>query len=162
MNIMSNNVYWDKNNIFKLLYRLKKTEHIVVLSDDKESSTVILNKIDYINKVNAMTDEGISKGKYVEIVDSTHKDLKHFQDFLSRHLHKKKYYDGMCPISNQPGQFFATAKTHKFDTIQDINVKDLKLRPIIAQTGTYIYDPSKVFANFLKPLARNDLPLAIL
>ena len=46
----------------------------------------------------------------------------------------------MRPISNQPARFFATTKTHKFDTIQDINVKDLKLRPIIDQTGTYIYD----------------------
>ena len=39
--------------------------------------------------------------------------------------------------------FFATAKTHKFDTIEGINVKDLKLRPIIDQTGTYIYDASR-------------------
>ena len=60
------------------------------------------------------------------------------QDFLDRHFYKTKY-DGMCPVSNQPARFFATAKTHKFDTIEDINVKDLKLRPIIDQTGTFIY-----------------------
>ena len=86
-----------------------------------------------------MISEGISKGKYVETVDSTRKDLKHFQDFLYRYFYKTKYYDGMRPVSNQPARFFATAKTHKFDTIEDINFKDLKLRPIIDQTGTYIY-----------------------
>ena len=32
----------------------------------------------------------------------------------------------------------------------------MKLRPIIDQTGTYIYDASKVVAEFLKPLARNE------
>ena len=44
----------------------------------------------------------------------------------------------MRPVSNQPARFLATAKTHKFDTTEDINVKDLKLRPIIDQTRTYI------------------------
>ena len=63
--------------------------------------------------------------------------MKHFQDFLYRHFYKTKYCDGMDPISNQPSRFSATAKMHTFDTIQD-NVKDLKLRPIIDQTGTYI------------------------
>ena len=51
-------------------------------------------------------------------------------------------------VSNQPARFFATTKTHKFDTIEDINVKDLKLGPIIDQTGTYIYDASKAVAGF--------------
>ena len=97
---------------------------------DKESCTVILNKTDYVNKVNAMIDEGISKCKYVETVDSTHKDLKHIQDFLYRYFYKTKYYDGMRPISNQHVRFFAAAKTHKFDTIEGINITDLKLRPI--------------------------------
>ena len=138
-NIVSNNLYRFKDNTFKLLNRLRKNENIVVISADKESCTAILNKTDYANKVNAIIREGISKGKYVEIVDSTHKDMKHFQDFLYRHFHKTKYYDGMRPVSNQPACFFATAKTHKFDTVEDINVQDLKLRPIIDQTGTYIY-----------------------
>ena len=103
-NIVSNNVYRDKNNTFKLLNRLRKKENIVVLSDDKESFMVILNKTDYVNKVNAMINEGISKGKYVETVDNTNKDLKHFQDFLYRNFYKTTYYDGMRPISNQPAR----------------------------------------------------------
>ena len=65
-----------------------------------------------------------------------------FQDFLYRHFYRTKYYDGMHPVSNQPARFLAPAKTHKFDTIEDINVKDLKLRPIIDQSGTSIYDVS--------------------
>ena len=159
-NIVSNNVYRDKDNTFRLLNRLRKNENIVVLSADKESCTVILNKTDYVNKVNEMINEGISKGKYIETVDSTHKDLKHFQDFLYRHFYKTTYYDGMRPISNQPARFFATAKTHKFDTAENINVKDLKLKPIIDQTGTYIYDASKIVAEFLKPHARNEFTIS--
>ena len=107
-----------------------------------------------------MISEGISKGKYTEIVDSTHKDLKHFQGFLYRHFYKTKYYDRMRPVSDQPARFFATTKTYKLVTIEDINVKDLKLTPIIDQTGTYIYDASKVVAQFLKPHARNEFTIS--
>ena len=37
----------------------------------------------------------------------------------------------MPPKSNQPGRFFATTKTHKFDSVNDIILDKLKLRPII-------------------------------
>ena len=39
---------------------LRKKENIVLLSINKESCTVILNKSDYVNKVNKMIDEGIA------------------------------------------------------------------------------------------------------
>ena len=140
-NIISNNEYRDKGNSFKLVNRLRENKNIVVISADKESCTVIFNKTDYLNKVNAMISEVISKGKYVETVDSTHKDLNHFQDFLYRYFYKTNH--SMRPVSNQPARFFVTSETHKFDTTGDINVKDLKRRPIIDQTGTYVYDVSK-------------------
>ena len=49
---------------------------------------------------------------------------------------------------------------HKFDTIEDINVKHLKLRPVIDQTGSYIYNASKAVAQFLKPFARNEFTIS--
>ena len=154
--VIANNVYQDSDNIFKSVNNLRNNSNIIILSADKEICKVILNRTDYIKKVNAMIDDGISQGKYVETVDNTHQDLKHFQNFLYRHFYKTEYYDKMRPISNQPARFFATAKTHKFNKIEDINIQDFKLRPIIDQTGTYIYNASKVIANYLKPLATND------
>ena len=137
--VIANNVYQDSDNTFKSLNNLRNNSNITILSAYKETCTVILNRADYIKKVNAMIDDGISQGKYVQTVDNTHQDLKHFQNFLYRHFYKTKYYDKMRPISNQPARFFATAKIHKFNKIEDINIQDLKLRPIIDQTGTYIY-----------------------
>ena len=61
----------------------------------------------------------------------------------------------MRPSSNQPARFFATAKTHKFDNFKDINIENLKLRPIIDQTGTATYHASKVVANYVRPLTSN-------
>ena len=116
----------------------------------------LLNRTDYIQKVNAMIYDGISQGKYVKTVDNTHQDLKHFQNFLYRHFYKTECYEKVCPISNKPTHFFATAKTHKYDKIEDINIQNLKVRPIIDQSGTYICNALKVIANYLKPLAKNN------
>ena len=65
----------------------------------------------------------------------------------------------MCPVSNPPARFFPTAKKHKFKSLEEINVDQLKLRPIIDQTGTYIYNASKVVAKYLRPLAKNEFTL---
>ena len=61
----------------------------------------------------------------------------------------------MHPKSNQQGRFFATAKTHKFDSVNDITLDKLKSRPIIDQIGTYIYNVSKVVAKYLTPGPKN-------
>ena len=65
----------------------------------------------------------------------------------------------MRPRSNQPGRFFATAKTHKFEFMEDIYLESLKLCPIIDQTGTYIYNASKVVAKYLSPLSKNEISI---
>ena len=87
---------------------------------------VILNKSDYIKKVNKIFEEGMEQGKYIETIDTTQSDLKHFQDFLYRHFKRPEHYDQMRPVSNQPGRFFATAKTHKFTSLNDTTVENLK------------------------------------
>lgn len=94
---------------------------------DKESCTVILNQVDYIDNISKIIDEGIANGKCIETSDTTHVGLKCFQDFLDRNFKYKKYYDNMRPVSNQPAHFFATGKTYKFKTIEEINFDDLKL-----------------------------------
>ena len=77
-----------------------------------------------------------------------------------RNFEDKKCHDNMCPVSNQPSRCFATARRHKFTTIEKIYVEHLKLRPIVDQTGTYIYNASKVIAKYLKPLAKNEFTIS--
>ena len=64
----------------------------------------------------------------------------------------------MRPISNQPGKIYATAKTHKFDSLENITIQNLKFRPIISQIGTYTYNAAKVLpaSDYLKPLCQNE------
>ena len=74
------------------------------------------------------------------------------QDFLYRRFKDKKCYDEMRPVLNQPARFFVIAKTHKFKSLEEINVDQHKLRPIMDQTSTFIYNASKVIAKYLKSL----------
>ena len=62
----------------------------------------------------------------------------------------------MHPGSNQPGRFCATAGTHKLSSLIYITVENLKLHPIIDSTETYTCSASKVIANYLRPLSKNQ------
>jgi len=78
----------------------------VVLSGDKDSSVVIMQLVDYDSKLKAMIQEGMADGKYIETENNTLKDLRTFQNFLTRNFkstHK--------PTSNQPAFLYGTAKT---------------------------------------------------
>ena len=92
-----------------------------------------------------MIDEGFFNGKYIEASDTTHADLKHFQVILN-----KNFKD------NQPARFIATVDTHKFKTLDEMRVDQLKLCAIIDQTSTYIYNTLKLIAKYLKPLTKNE------
>ena len=62
----------------------------------------------------------------------------------------------MRPTSSPPAKIFAAAKTHKFTDIKEININDLKLHPVINQTGTNLMTVRKQIANILQPLAINE------
>ena len=114
-----------------------------------------------MKKINRLINEGISKGVYViEENDNTLTQLKSFQNFIYRNFKKHEKYKEMRPTSSQPARLFATAKTHKFTDIKQININDLKLRPIIDQTGTHLYDCSKIIAQYLQPLAINEYTIS--
>ena len=78
------------------LNSLRKNKDIVVLAADKESCTVILNKDDYIKKVNDIIEDGIKQIKYIETTDDTCNELKRFQDFL--YITKRCAQDLISPV----------------------------------------------------------------
>ena len=89
---------------------------------------------------------------YKPTENTTLKDLKQFKDFLYRNFKKYEKYKDMSPSSNQPGQLYGLAKTHKFDDINDIEITKLKFRPIISQVGACTYKAAQVIAKYLQPL----------
>ena len=89
----------------------------MVLSGDKDSSVVIMQRADYVKKLETMIEEGIANGKYVVTEDNTLKDLKSFQNFLTRNFKSSLPLDKIKPTSNQPAFLYGTAKTHNFRTL---------------------------------------------
>ena len=51
--------------------------------------------------------------------------------------------------------FIGTAKNHKFETLEDITVPNLKFWTIIDQTGTLTYNAAKVISDYIRLLCEN-------
>ena len=120
--IFTNNIYATKYYTYHNLCGMIQNKDIVVVKGDKDSSIVIMKKSDYLTKLDTMIDNDIMKGTYVETTDNTLKELSQFQDFLYRNFHNYKCYKDMKPDSNQPECLYGTAKTLKFETLEDITV----------------------------------------
>ena len=127
-----------KDHTYKEL-KLKPLIHnkdVVILKGDKDSSIVIMHKTDYVTKIETMIEEGIKNATYAETDDTTMQDLKRFQDVLRQNCKKYEHCNEMYPESNEPAKMYGTAKTHKFDCTDNIELTKLKFCPIINQTGT--------------------------
>ena len=115
----------------------------------------------YKEKFNRLISDNVSKKVYViEQNDNTLTELKSFQDFIYRNFKKHEEYKEMRPTSSQPARLFTTAKTHKFTDTKQININNLKLRPIIDQAGTHLHDCSKIITQYLQPLAINEYTIS--
>ena len=132
-----------------------QNKDIVVVKGDTDSSVVIMKKLDYAIKLDTMIDYGIMKGTHVETNDNTLKELLLFQDFLYRNFRNYERYEDMQPDSNQPARLYGTAKTHKFESLENIIVANLKFRPIIDQTRTFMYNLAKVISDYVTTLCKN-------
>ena len=90
--------------------------------------------------------------KYIDTTDDSISEIKRFKIFYTVIYINMNITKRWRPRANQLGRFFATAETHKFESISDITLEELN--SIIDQTGTYIYKASKVKAKHLGPLAK--------
>ena len=153
--IFSKNDLFTNDETYKNLKKLIWKSDIVILRGDKDSSVVIMNRPDDIEQLEGMKKQRVKNGTYKKTEDTTLQDLKKFQDFLYRNFCTYEHYKSMYPHSNQPAKLYGTAKTHKFNNIQEINKEKLKFCPIIDQTGTYSYNAAQVISQYLKPLCKN-------
>ena len=154
--IFSSNIYNSKDYTYHDLKSLIKNKDIKVLPVHKDSSIIIMDSKKYFKKRETMVKEGIESIVYKETTDTTLHDLKLFQDFLYCNFKDYKNYRKMRPVSNRPARLYASAKTHKFDNINDISLDQLKFQPIMDRTGTYTYNAAQVIFNYLKPLCINE------
>ena len=93
--------------------RLSKNKDIVILKQDKGRGVVILNRSKYIEKclsiVNSNEFLQVDKDPTASIERKVQRTLRKTKDKIPSLLYLKIY-----PSVSSPGQFYGTAKLHKF------------------------------------------------
>ena len=118
---------------FSAINSLQKNDDIIVTKPDKGSGVVLLNKSDYVDKMNKIPDDQ-SKFKRLGPVssnDNTASIQSHLQkrllDLVKADLMPKWIYDAIPPTRSQRPRMYSLPKTHKEGT---------PLRPILSMTGS--------------------------
>ena len=119
-NLFHQNIFSTPDYTYKVLQKLATDPDLVVLFGDKDSSVIIMQRADHVDKLETMIEEGITNGRYVVTEDNTLKDLKPFQDFLTRNFMSSLPLSKIKPTSNQPAFLYGTDKTHKFQNPEQI------------------------------------------
>ena len=99
-NSLAKNVEHSKDDTFHQLKDLKANRDIAILSGNKDSNVVILDKSDYQKLVQKMIDEEIEGSKYVQAEETINKILTLFQGFLLRDFKNIKEYSFIRPSTS--------------------------------------------------------------
>ena len=134
---------------FRAINRLRKNDDIIITKPDKGSGVVLLNKNDYVDKMNEILDDQ-SEFKRLGPVSSNDNTAsiesrleKRLVDLVKTDLMPKWIYDAIRATGSQKPQMYGLPKTHKEGT---------PLRPILSMTGSSHHELGKWLAGLLQPV----------
>ena len=138
----------------KALSILRRNKDIVILKPDKGNGVVILNKTDYINKVESLLSDKSKFGPTKE--DDPLKQVNFLQEKLRVLLRKLKdkgsissqQYDLVYPQGSQLGVMYGSPKIHK---------AGCPVRPILSSINTANYRLAKFLVTVLQPISAKTL-----
>ena len=152
-----NNTRRDLLNIpkeeFLALKSLSKNKNIVIMKPDKGSGIVILNRADYITKmeeiVNDSTKFKLTSNQDVYGISRTIENR--VRTYLREHVKKPGYisdevYKQLYPNGSHIGVLYGLPKVHK---------RNNPMRPICSMVGTSTYELGKFVAKLIQPAAVN-------
>ena len=120
---------------YKKIKEFNQNPDIVIRKADKNNCFVVLNRSDYVAKINDILSNRCKFSKASP--DSSLKLKKKLRDLIDTHNAKKtKVYLSKPTGHFQPGYIYGNPKIHK-------NKSDPPLRPIISQKGTCTYETAK-------------------
>ena len=134
---------------FRAINRLRKNDDIIVTTPEKGSGVVLLNKSDYVDKMNKILDDQSKFRRFgpVSSNDNTasieSRLQKRLLDFVKADLMPKLIYDPIRPTGSQRPRMYGLPKTHKEGT---------PLRPILSMTGSSHHELGKWLASQLQPV----------
>ena len=129
----------------KALKDLRMDEEIVILPADKGNATVVMDKSEYMTKMNRMLEDDT----YKELMRDPTSRIETKITRKLRELEKKGYISDkekkfLSPQCSKPPQIYGLPKIHK---------EGIPLRPIVSAIGSPTYRLAKKLAKILSPLA---------
>ena len=134
---------------FDTLKKLKETPNLIITRPDKGNGVVVLNKDDYISKMNVILDD---TAKFMKINEDWYGLILKLENKLNRFLRKIKdklgneLYNHLFASGSSFGICYGLPKIHKLGN---------PMRPIISSINTFNYKLAKFLVPILKPLTLN-------
>ncbi|XP_052259249.1 uncharacterized protein LOC127863670 [Dreissena polymorpha] len=125
---------------------LGKRKDIVILPADKGRTTVVMNKTEYVAKMDKLTSD---RDTYEPLKKDPTRQVKTrlvniLKKWKKENLISDKLYHQLYPTSENVPKLYGLPKIHK---------KDAPLRPIVSSTGSVLYATAKYIASVIGPLA---------
>ena len=116
--------------ILLLYWGILNEPNIAVVSGDKESSVLIMNRSDYFNKLQHMIDEGIQNGVDIVTEDRTLEDLKLFCSFIYHTFKKYEHYEKMLEHQFNQDNYMGPLKNASSTALQILRQIILSFAPL--------------------------------
>ena len=134
---------------WKTIKELRSDKDHLVVTADKGVALVVIDKKDYILKMNQLLED---KNTYRLLkMDPTNKHKNRLINILRRIKAEGRLEEGtykkMYPTGASSPKLYGLPKIHK---------KDIPLRPIVSSQGSVSYGVAKELARILKPLTGNN------
>jgi len=144
---------------FDALKSLLNEEDIIIQKSDKGNSVVILNKCDYITRMNELLADtskfrklNIESGKdYNYIINQELRISSALRNIKNSGSMLDSLYEKLNPTGTQPSVLYGLSKIHK-PAINNIP----KLRPILSAINSPTYKLSQYLNKLLKPFTVNE------
>ena len=134
------------NDHIKALCELKKNDNIVILKPDKGTGTVILNKTDYISKLNVILSDTTKfiPDRQPDNVMLVEKQITRELQFLLLHgFITETDFAILKPVGCHTPEMYGLPKIHK---------PNVPIRPILAMNGSLYHQLAKWLVDILKPV----------
>ena len=136
----------------KALKILSRDENIVILKPDKGNGVVILNKEDYINKVNTILNDSskfeIVNSDAIKLIHKLESKIRLFLGKLKKDsVITENVYSDLSPTGSRPGILYGLPKVHK---------ENIPIRPILSSIKTPSYNMSKFLVPLISYWSKND------
>ena len=144
---------------YEALKKLSSNKDIVISKSDKGNSVVIVDRSDYIKRMQDMVDDttkfeklSVKEGKDYNFMSKEKATVDKFlADLLKKGSINESERSKLSPNGPNPARLYGLPKIHK-PTVDGLP----KYRPIISQIGSSTYKIAKFLLTFVQPFTTNE------